>query len=73
MKIAPIALFAVLVAPLVAAPALAQSAKPKPINYDARAKACDAAVKGLYTFEQRLVVRGFCLSNTNHDTYAAWK
>jgi hypothetical protein len=74
MKIAPVALFAVLVAPLVAAPALAApAAKPKPINYEARAKACDAALKGQYNGEGRIVARGFCLSNVKQEQYSEGK
>jgi Skp family chaperone for outer membrane proteins len=68
MKIALLALSAVLAAPLAAA---AQSAAPKakPINYEARAKACDAKLKGQYNGETRIVARGFCLSNVQQDVY----
>jgi Skp family chaperone for outer membrane proteins len=67
MKIALLALSAVLAAPLAAA---AQSApKAKPINYDARAKACDAKLKGQYSYETKIVARGFCLSNVQQDQY----
>lgn len=68
MKIALLALSAVLAAPLAAS---AQSAAPKakPINYEARAKACDAQLKGQYHFETRVVARGFCLSNVQQDQY----
>jgi Skp family chaperone for outer membrane proteins len=68
MKIALLALSAVLAAPLAAA---AQSAapKPKPINYEARAKACDAQLKGQYSFETKIVARGFCLSGVKQDQY----
>jgi len=68
MKIAP-AVLAVVTAALIASPALAQSAKPKPINYEARAKACDAQLKGQYNGETRIVARGFCLSNVQQDQY----
>jgi hypothetical protein len=72
MKIALLALSAVLAAPLAAA---AQSAapKPKPINYEARAKACDAALKGQYNGEGRIVARGFCLSNVKQEQYSEGK
>ena len=72
MKIAALALFAVIAAPLAAA---AQSAapKPKPINYDARAKACDAQLKGQYNAETRVVARGFCLSGVKQDQYTEAK
>jgi len=68
MKIAALALFAVIAAPLAA---VAQSAAPKakPINYEARAKACDAQLKGQYNGETRIVARGFCLSNVQQDQY----
>jgi hypothetical protein len=70
MKIALLALSAVLAAPLIAAPALAApAAKPKPINYEARAKACDAALKGQYNGETRIVARGFCLSNVKQEQF----
>jgi len=68
MKIALLALSAVLAAPLAAS---AQNAAPKakPINYEARAKACDAQLKGQYNFETKQVARGFCLSGVKQDTY----
>jgi hypothetical protein len=68
MKIAALALFAVIATPLAAA-AQSTAPKPKPINYDARAKACDAALKGQYNGETRIVARGFCLSNVQQDQY----
>ena len=70
MKIALLALSAVLAAPLVVAPVLAApAAKPKPVNYEARAKACDAQLKGQYNGETRIVARGFCLSNVQTEQY----
>ena len=69
MKIAP-AVLAALTTALIASPALsAPAAKPKPINYEARAKACDASLKGQYNAETRIVARGFCLSNVQQDQY----
>jgi hypothetical protein len=68
MKIAP-AVLAALTTALIASPALSAPAKPKPINYEARAKACDASLKGQYTAETRIVARGFCLSNVQQDQY----
>ena len=67
MKIAP-AVLAAVTAALIASPVLA-APKPKPINYEARAKACDAALKGQYNGETRIVARGFCLSNVQQDQY----
>ena len=74
MKIALLALSAVLAAPLVVAPVLAApAAKPKPVNYEARAKACDGALKGQYNAETRIVARGMCLSNVKQDQYSEGK
>ena len=67
MKIAP-AVLAALTTALIATPALS-APKPKPINYEARAKACDASLKGQYNAETRIVARGFCLSNVQLDQY----
>jgi Skp family chaperone for outer membrane proteins len=67
MKIAPAVLVAVTAA-FIASPVLA-APKPKPINYEARAKACDAKLKGQYNFETKVVARGFCLSNVQQDVY----
>jgi hypothetical protein len=67
MKIAPAVLVAVTAA-FITSPVLA-APKPKPINYEARAKACDAKLKGLYNFETKVVARGFCLSNVQQDQY----
>ena len=70
MKTATFGVFAALAAIVAAAPALAApAAKPKPINYEARAKACDAQLKGQYNFETKQVARGFCLSGVKQDTY----
>jgi hypothetical protein len=71
MKIAPVVLAAVTAA-LIASPVLA-APKPKPINYEARAKACDAQLKGQYNFETKVVARGFCLSGVKQDTYTEAK
>ncbi len=43
----------------------ASAAPKKPINYDARAKQCQNATKGLYSADGRLSAYGFCLSNIN--------
>jgi hypothetical protein len=67
MKIAPAVLVAVTAA-FITSPVLA-APKPKPINYEARAKACDAKLKGQYNFETKVVARGFCLSNVQQDVY----
>jgi hypothetical protein len=67
MKIAPFAVLAALAATMVATPVLA--ANPKPINYEARAKACDAMIKSNYTADGRIHVRGYCLSNIPHESY----
>jgi hypothetical protein len=71
MKIAPVVLAGVAAA-LIASPVLA-APKPKPINYEARAKACDAQLKGQYNFETKVVARGFCLSGVKQDTYTEAK
>ena len=73
MKFATFGVMTALAVAVAAAPALAAPAKPKPINYDARAKACDGALKGLYTADGRIHARGFCLSNVPHDSYRSWK
>ena len=73
MKFATFGVMTAIAAALVAAPALAAPPKPKPINYDARAKACDGALKGQYTADGRIHARGFCLSNIPHDSYRSWK
>ena len=71
MKIASVVLAAVATA-LIASPVLA-APKPKPINYDARAKACDAQLKGQYNYETKIVARGFCLSGVKQDQYTEAK
>jgi hypothetical protein len=72
MKIATLGVLAAFAATAIAAPALA-APKPKPINYEARAKACDAQLKGQYNAETRIVARGFCLSGVKQDTYTEAK
>ena len=73
MKFAIFGVSTAIAVALVAAPALAAPPKPKPINYEARAKACDGALKGLYTADGRIHARGFCLSNVPNDSYRSWK
>jgi hypothetical protein len=74
MKSATFAVFAAFAAIVIAAPVLAApAAKPKPVNYEARAKACDASLKGQYNAETRIVARGFCLSNVKQDQYTEGK
>jgi hypothetical protein len=56
------------IAPIVLATVFSVSAalaapKPKAVNYDTRAKQCQAAVKGLYSGDGRVTAYGFCLSN----------
>ena len=62
MKITTIGALAAAAAVFAATPVFAQQAKSKPVNYEARAKACDAQLKGQYNGETRIVARGFCLS-----------
>jgi hypothetical protein len=69
MKLATIGALTAAAALVTATSVLAQQPKAKPINYEARAKACDAQLKGQYNFETKIVARGFCLSGVKQDTY----
>jgi len=69
MKITTMVALAAAAATFAVTPALAQKAKSKPINYEARAKACDAQLKGIYNFETKQVAKGFCLSGIKQDQY----
>lgn len=47
----------------------AASAAPAKPNYDARAKKCQAATKGMYSADGRLSAYGFCLSNVGQEVW----
>jgi hypothetical protein len=66
-KIALLPMPIILAAALGASGAFAATAKP--INYDARAKQCQAATKTTYSGDGKVFAYGACLSNNTQESW----